>query len=90
MMKVAFHRGPDSIGFVLAGVEGKRRDAAGESESNSTIGSIETSTDNTQNSLFYAFNAFKICEKKKLMNIYTGRKKKKLHEYLNLNVNIYV
>lgn len=77
MMKVAFHRGPDSIGFVLAGVEGKRRDAAGESESNSTIGSIETSTDNTQNSLFYAFNAFKICEKKKkLMNIYTGRKKK--------------
>lgn len=71
MMKVAFHRGPDSIGFVLAGVEGKRRDAAGESESNSTIGSIETSTDNTQNSLFYAFNAFKICEKKE-----------KTHEYL--------
>lgn len=77
MMKVAFHRGPDSIGFVLAGVEGKRRDAAGESESNSTIGSIETSTDNTQNSLFYAFNAFKICEKKKTHEYLYGEEKKK-------------
>lgn len=39
---------------------------------------------------FTLLTLLKYAKKKKLMNIYTGRKKKKLHEYLNLNVNIYV